>query len=147
LINWPNVTGTGALGYGTMRVWIYVTDPSHTITLPSSVTIGVNDITGYDPATRAITVDRVGNYIFDFSSVDGGANYFIEDAMRARATIRNDARLLGNLTVSGNTFIANTYVPTSSNSSGNVGQITYDSTHFYVCTGENNWMRANLTAF
>ena len=147
IVNWPNVTGTGALGYGSLRVWIVVTDPSHTITLPTTVTIGVNDIAGYNPATREISVDRVGNYIFDFSSVDGGANFFIEDAMRNRSTIRSDARLLGNLTVSGNTFIANTYVPTRSNSSGNVGQFSYDSTHFYVCVGQDNWMRANLTSF
>jgi hypothetical protein len=147
LVNWPNVSGSGALGYGSLRVWIVIQDPSYTITLPSSVTIGVNDITGYNPNTRAITVDRVGNYIFDFSSVDGGANYFIEDVMRNRRIVRGDSQVLGNLTVSGNTFIANTYVPTSSNSSGNVGQFSYDSTHFYVCTGPNNWMRANLSSF
>lgn len=87
--NWPTSTGTGALGYGLMRVWIVVTDASNTVTLPTSVSIGVQDLAGYDAATNSISFDTAGNYIFDFSSIDGGNNYLIFDVTRNHASFRD----------------------------------------------------------
>lgn len=49
--------------------------------------------------------------------------------------------------VYGNLFVANTYVPTLSNSSGIPGQITFNSDYIYICIGTNDWRRANLTAW
>lgn len=88
-INWPATTGSGALGYGVMRVWIVIADLSETVTLPSSVTVAVNDIAGYETDTQTITFDSPGSYIFDFSSIDGGANYQIFDVTRNRASFRD----------------------------------------------------------
>lgn len=87
--NWPSTVGTGALGYGVMRVWIVVVNAAHTVQLPSSVTIAVNDIAGYNASTRTITFDSAGNYLFDFSSIDGGSNYQIFDLSRNRASFRD----------------------------------------------------------
>ena len=72
--------------YGLIRVWIYVTDVAHTVTLSSSISIGENDIAGFDSVTRAITFDKVGDYVFDFSSIDSGANFLIADVSRNRST-------------------------------------------------------------
>ena len=87
--NWPTSTGSGALGYGVMRVWVVITDVAHTMTLPDSVNIEVGDIAGYDIATKTITFDAAGNYIFDFSSIDGGNDYMIFDVTRNRASFRD----------------------------------------------------------
>jgi len=87
--NWPATVGTGALGYGLMRVWINVTNVSHTVTLPSSVSIAVGDIAGYNASTGAITFDATGNYVFDFSSIDGGSHYLIFDVTRNRNSMRD----------------------------------------------------------
>jgi hypothetical protein len=87
--NWPATFGTGALGYGLMRVWIYVTSVSHTVTLPSSVSVAVGDIAGYNTNTHVITFDAVGNYVFDFSSIDGGNTYLIFDVTRNRNSLRD----------------------------------------------------------
>lgn len=89
LLDWPASIGTGALGYGLVRVWIVVTDIGHTVTLPASVSIGVNDIAGYNPDTQTITFDQAGNYVFDFSSIDSGTNFFIFDLKRNRSTLRD----------------------------------------------------------
>jgi hypothetical protein len=89
--NWPASVGAGSLGYGLMRVWISVTNIAHTVTLDPKVTIAVTDIAGYSTATGAITFDSPGNYVFDFSSVDGGYNYLIFDVTRNRATFRDPA--------------------------------------------------------
>jgi hypothetical protein len=72
--------------YGLIRVWIYVTDVAHTVTLSSSISIGEGDIAGFDSATRTITFDSVGDYIFDFSSIDSGVNFLITDVNRNRST-------------------------------------------------------------
>lgn len=90
-INWPSSIGSGALGYGVMRVWIIVTSATHTVTLPSSVSITVNDIAGYDIATHTITFDSPGSYMFDISSIDSGTTYLIQDLSRNRASFRDPA--------------------------------------------------------
>jgi hypothetical protein len=92
LINWPSSAGEGALGYGSMRVWFVVGATGgvpHTVTLPASVTIGAIDIAGYNATTRTITFDVPGNYVFDFSSVDGGSNFLIFDLTRNRVQFRD----------------------------------------------------------
>jgi hypothetical protein len=87
--NWPATFGSGALGYGLMRVWINVTSTAHTVTLPSSVSVAQGDIAGYNTSTGVITFDAVGNYVFDFSSVDGGAHFLIFDVTRNRNSLRD----------------------------------------------------------
>ena len=87
--NWPASVGTGALGYGLMRVWIYVTNTAHTVTLPTSVSTAVGDIAGYNTSTHTITFDSVGNYVFDFSSIDGGVTFLIFDVTRNRNSMRD----------------------------------------------------------
>ena len=98
--NWPLSVGAGSLGYGVMRVWIAVTNIAHTVTLDAKVTIGVADIAGYNYANNTITFNKVGNYVFDFSSVDGGYNYLICDVTRNRSTFQ-DASFFYDSTVSG----------------------------------------------
>lgn len=88
-VNWPASVGAGALGYGIMRVWVVVSDTSHTLTLPLSVSVAVGDIAGYNSATNAITFDAAGSYVFDFSSTDGGNTYLIFDVTRNRNSVRD----------------------------------------------------------
>ena len=51
------------------------------------------------------------------------------------------------LAVFGNVFVANTYVPTLSNSSGSAGQIVWDSDYIYICIATNTWKRANIATW
>ena len=102
--NWPATVGSGALGYGSMRVWVVVTDTAHTMTLTDQVSIAVGDIAGYDIPTRTITFDTAGNYVFDFSSIDGGNTYMIFDVTRNRASFR-DHQLYYNPDVSPTMYI------------------------------------------
>ena len=70
-VNWPASVGAGAVGYGVMRVWLILTDIAHTVTTPTSVSIGITDLADSMPngdGTYTIKFDAPGNYIFDFSS-------------------------------------------------------------------------------
>jgi hypothetical protein len=46
-----------------------------------------------------------------------------------------------NLTVIGNVKISNSYVPSSPNSPGETGQVTWDTDNFYICVGTDQWIR------
>jgi len=119
LSGWPSVGTAG--GYGSVRVWIVISDyTTQTLTLPASVNIGVNDISGYSSSASAITFDANGNYIFDFSSIDGGSTYFIADPMRNRSTLRGNTSVTGNLTVVDATVSSRSSVVITGDSTGNI---------------------------
>jgi hypothetical protein len=121
LVDWPSSAGAGTTGYGAVRVWIVISDYiTQTVTLPASVSIGVNDISGYSSATSAITFDANGNYIFDFSSIDGGTTYFISDPMRNRSTLRGNTQVTGNLTIIDATVSSRSSVTITGDSTGNI---------------------------
>ena len=61
---------------------INVTNTAHALTLPSSVTIGVQAIRGYNPNSNQILFDKTGTYEFTFKTTDGGSNYSIADLNR-----------------------------------------------------------------
>jgi hypothetical protein len=82
--NWPASSGAGALGYGVMRVWIHVSDPAHTVTVAQPL-ISDTSLTNYNQPTQTLSFDTSGDYLFDFSSTDGGSTYLIMDLTRNRA--------------------------------------------------------------
>ena len=93
LSDWPSTIGSGAFGYGVMRIWLVVTSVSHAVALPSSVSIGSGDIAGsvFNPITNSytLTFDTPGNYVFDISTVDGGSTYLLFDITRNRVQFRD----------------------------------------------------------
>ena len=88
--NWPT-----AGQYGRLIVWVYISDPSHTLQFPvgtpPAVTKGLADIAGINAGSGIITFDAAGDYVFEFSSSDNGQNILIQDLTRNRATFRDPA--------------------------------------------------------
>lgn len=84
--NWP-ITGSA----GTVRVGFNVTNVSQTLTLPATVTQGISTVGGVSPGTpgvsNTITFNAVGNYAFEFVTVDSGTNIWIFDDSRAPGII------------------------------------------------------------
>jgi len=83
IVNWPASQGIGSLGYGVMRTWFVTTAANQTVSLPANVNISATSLSNYN--NNVLTFDVPGNYIFDFSSIDGGQNYMIQDLTRNRA--------------------------------------------------------------
>jgi hypothetical protein len=68
-------TGSGI--YASLRLWFDIQHLVDTVTLPNSVAYGLSNISEYDSATGMLTFNVIGNYMFEFSTVDGGATFWI----------------------------------------------------------------------
>jgi hypothetical protein len=91
---------------------------------------------------------NVGNLII--GSTNGILKFFVGNTAEANVVTTISQGLLtvaGDLTVSANTILANTYVPSANNSAGTTGQITWDSDYVYICVDTNIWKRANLSTW
>ena len=56
----------------------------------------------------------------------------------------DNVEVLGDLNVSGSTYISNSFIPAASNASGEIGQISFDENYFYICTGQDAWGRISF---
>ena len=61
-------------------IQIAISNTAHQLTIPASVTIGVDNIRGYDSNT--ITFDETGTYEFEFQTGNNGSNYSVKDLSR-----------------------------------------------------------------
>jgi hypothetical protein len=61
-------------------IQIVVSNTAHQLTIPASVTFGVDNIRGYDSNT--ITFDETGTYEFEFQTGNNGSNYSVKDLSR-----------------------------------------------------------------
>lgn len=99
--NWP-----AANSAGTVRVGFNVTNVAQTLTLPAAVSQGIATIGGVSPGTpgvsNTITFSAVGNYAFEFVTIDSGTTIWIFDDSRAPGTIPAPINIT-NTTASGNT--------------------------------------------
>jgi hypothetical protein len=84
-----NTTGSVSLSFvnfpaagsaGSVRVGFNITNTAYTVTLPAAVSQGILGLQGYSAGT--ITFGQVGNYAFEFVSVDGGATIWVFDQSR-----------------------------------------------------------------
>ena len=93
--NWP-----AAGSAGTIRVGFNITNTAFTVTLPATVTQGIQAIEGVSPGTpgvsNTITFSEVGNYAFEFTSVDEGANIWVFDDSRPSPFFTNDVLIESN---------------------------------------------------
>lgn len=117
---------------GTIRVEITVANVAHTMTLPSSVSVGEDDLIGSN-GSNVITFDRTGTYIFEFVTDDAGSVIAVIDLSRNKRRIE----------VRTATAIGQT--------GDKAGDIAADSTNLYVCTGTYDgstviWKKVTLAA-
>ena len=116
-IAFTNFPASGKVG--TMRIEINVANVAHTITLPSAVDIGHNQLIGSNGA-RVITPDRTGVHIFEFVTDDAGTSIAVIDSLR-----NNRAIEVRTATATGQAGDA-------------AGDIAADATNLYVCTGSHD---------
>lgn len=142
--------------YGKVRVWINVTSIAHHITFPTEVTIGLSNFVG---VTSRVLTPVLGDYLLEFSTVDGGTTVTVELLVGPAGATDNDAGLLSNVsilqgnvtTLEGNvatlTTLANVTLPTLSSDPGVPGQVIADASWIYVCVADGVWVRSAATAW
>lgn len=83
--------------YGVVKVSLEIDSVSHTLTLPSVVTLENSDgITGYDPGSRTFTFPSAGVYEFVFSSYDNGNTLTIDQGNMVLQPFSNSSEELDN---------------------------------------------------
>ena len=84
--NWP-----AAGSAGTVRVGFNITNTAYTVTLPASVSQGIAALAGVSPGTpgvsNTITFGAVGNYAFEFVTIDSGTTIWVFDDSRSPGKI------------------------------------------------------------
>lgn len=116
--NWPTS------GFWTsFKLEINVASVAHTLTLPASVSLNLNNIQGASGQT--ITFSATGKYLFRFSTYDGGTTVTIEDLLRNydSAIDFNSLNVTGNLTAGLSRFAAINSTPIG-NTSASTGAFT-----------------------
>ena len=99
--NWPTTAQ-----FGSLKLWINVTSTTHTMTInPATYTLlGLSDVPGVATSTGVITFDAIGQYVFEFFTVDAGTTIFINDLTRNHASLR-DSNLYFNDAVTSTLFV------------------------------------------
>ena len=91
-----------------------------------------------------------GNANLNIGSTTGSVRTWVGQGTLANVVTTVSEGLLtvaGSLSVSANTTLANTYVPSANNSVGTTGQITWDGDYVYICVATDTWKRANLSTW
>ena len=91
-----------------------------------------------------------GNANLNIGSTTGSVRTWVGQGTLANVVTTISEGLLtvaGSLSVSANTTLANTYVPSANNSAGTTGQITWDGDYVYVCVAADTWKRANISSW
>ena len=119
---------------GRLRFEIDVTDVTHTLTIPSTVSKGVDSIVGLD--TNVITFPRTGVYHYEFWSDDSGTSVHIE--AKSQAGIAHDVVVR---------------TPANTGQAGDVaGMIAVDEDYMYICTAAYDgstviWKRSSFSTY
>ena len=107
---------------GRIRLEVTITDNTHTLTFPSSITHGLIGLQGYD-GIDTVTFAKTGTYLFEFVTDDGGTTVHIADFSRGRMTSADIIAI----------------PPDGIGTAGDVmGMIKYDHTnrYMYVCIAD-----------
>lgn len=79
-LSFANLPSTGT--YGWVRLQINITSTAHTVTLPAAVSLGTDQLQGFDSVTRAISFVKTGYYEFEFTTSNAGSTITIFDLSR-----------------------------------------------------------------
>jgi hypothetical protein len=77
--------------YGIIRLEITVTNKSHTVTLPGSVTVNQVGIQGLNASTNTITFAAAGVYTFDFTTVNTGSTVTVNEVNKQLQPFNNSS--------------------------------------------------------
>ena len=125
--------------YGYMKLQFTVTNVAFTLTLPSSVSLGLTGIQGISPGTsgqiNTITFGATGVFEFGFGSYDGGSTITVFDLNRGLTSLGTGAVTVGSLTASsfvsavgnvigGNVNTAGLMLATGNVTGGNVNAVS-----------------------
>lgn len=126
---------------GRIKLEVTITDTLDTIILPSSVTLGLQGLAGFD-GIDTISFFTTGTYLFEFITENSGTDIHIQDLSRNRDYFHSEQITLQQRT------------PDATGRAGDVaGMIAVDGGYLYVCTNDYDgastliWKRVSLIPY
>jgi hypothetical protein len=101
------------------------------------------------------TTSSATNQMVTSLELQADANKYFSEAHSFRDSVGDGPELkitsgtivFNDLSIQSTAYQGFTSVPGSSNSSGTIGQMAYDSSYFYICVGTNQWKRIAASDF
>jgi len=141
-INYPIPSGLTA--YGKIKYEIVANNPATGRIWKSAIGyFYFGECLGNEGDTPIVNFEPYPNWL---EAIEGAEQATI--SANAAATTANDA-MVNHLSATNphSQYAILVSAPATPSSPGNVKEIAYDATHFYVCIGSNSWVRANLTTW
>jgi hypothetical protein len=84
--NWP-----ASLQYARILLYITISNTTHTLSIPNTITTDVSAIPGLKKVTGNFTINFIDadSYIYEFSSVDSGSTIFVRELTRGNHLFRD----------------------------------------------------------
>lgn len=105
--NFP-ATGTA----GIVNVQITISSTSHTLTLPSAVSVNTQGIQGLNTSTNVISFAATGTYTFQFTTSNGGITYTVNEVNKELQPFNNSSEDLASGTAA-NLALTTSYFSTA----------------------------------
>lgn len=112
--SFANFSGTNG-SFARLKLEVTVPNSEYTLTFPSTVSINVDYIAGWNSSIRTITFDGPGTYVYELNTVDGGTTFNLIDLSNNKTNVMG-GNLVITTGISGNAV--NGIVMTVSNVSG-----------------------------
>jgi len=113
--------------YGYCKIQVQITNVSHVIQIPATVTLGLSGIQGISPGTagvvNTISFGATGFYEFAFGTYDGGATITIFDLNRALDNFGSGTLTVTNLFASAQVSAGGNVVGANLNTAGDVSAV------------------------
>ena len=116
--------------------WQYPSSPILDNTIPSGVQKKVTLLQTYGQTIGALTTAS-----FTVSTIQSTSTFALANTSSVQLT--SGLTIIGNIQAT-NGLLVNQYTPIRT-SPGTSGQMAYDSSNFYICTGTNLWAKVSLT--
>jgi len=73
--------------FARLKLEVTVPDAAYTLTFPSTVSINVDYIAGWNTSNRTITFDGPGTYVYELNTVDGGTTFNLIDLSNNKTNV------------------------------------------------------------
>ena len=152
-----NIVMNGGYLFGNLRFANGLVLNSSIVNIENNVIAANIGLKGYVDQANTIQSAQIGAANLAITAANVGMRGYVDNQTYSNVNVTSylptysgnvaNVTVSGTLGVFGNVFVSNTYTPALANSTGTVGQITWNTNYIYICVASNTWKRANIATW